>query len=154
MHYYSKNKIAIWTYIFRGGSGGWVLYPVAVCVWMWVLLLPFGRGIEGLCFNCGTQRCGGSEVVVSPVTCDPLTPSGASLGVAWGQRWGHSSSWGRAHHWHCVEGRKGYEGVRQVWLWLGSVATPTQEMRWALVWAEWWKGCEVSYFGPVNAVWF
>ena len=47
---------------------------------MWA---PFGRGVEGLCFDRGTRRCGGSKVVVSPVTFEP---SGASMGVAWGQR--------------------------------------------------------------------
>ena len=52
---------------------------------MWALLPPFGRGIEGLCFDRGTRRCGGSEVSVSPVTCDLWTLSGASVGVAWGR---------------------------------------------------------------------
>ena len=50
---------------------------------MWVLLLPFGRGIEGPCFDFG---CGGSEVDVSPVACDLRTLSGTSVGMAWGQR--------------------------------------------------------------------
>ena len=36
---------------------------------------------------------------------------------------------------------------------VGGVVPPTQEVRWALVWAEWWKVCKV-HFGPVNAVWF
>ena len=34
-----------------------------------------------------------------------------------------------------------------VWLWGGGVAPPTQEMRWAVVWAEWpWGSCILGSF--------
>ena len=68
---------------------------------MWALLLPFGRGIEGLWFDCGTRRCGGSEVGVSPVgmTFEPCQV----LQWAWHGVKGEAMAV-NANRRHCVEG--------------------------------------------------
>ena len=74
---------------------------------MWALLPPFGRGIEGLCFDRGTRQCGGSEVGVSPVTFEPCR----LLLWAWhgvkGEAMAVNEVWK-------VRREEGYEGVRWV----------------------------------------
>ena len=83
---------------------------------MWAPLLPFWRGIEGLCFDRGTRQCGGSEVGVSPVSVT-FEPCQVLLWTWHGVKGGAVAVNEAEHTTGIVYGTargKGYEGVRWV----------------------------------------